>query len=93
MIFNRTVQKTKFQNSRRKNEDIKRIDELINSAIEDIMNGHFKEFIRKDYIINNENLIQGLIEEGVISNKKETAEVLEEFFWNHTFQRCQNHRV
>lgn len=73
----------------RKNEDVKKIDELINSAIENIMNSHFSEFIRKDYIINNENLIQGLIEEGIISNKKETAEVLEEFFWNHTFMTSQ----
>lgn len=73
----------------RKNEDIKKIDELINSAIGNVMQGYFDDFIRKDYIINNEGLVQGLIEEGVISNKKETAEVLEEFFWNHTFMTSQ----
>lgn len=72
-----------------KEGNIKEINRIIDSAIQTIMSGHFLEFIRKDYILQNENLTKGLIEEGVISNSEELIDALEEFFWNHTFMTSQ----
>lgn len=74
---------------KRKNEDLKAIDDIINSAIEAIMNFYFSSFVNADYIRNNNDLVTGLIDEGVISKSEELEGVLEEFFWNHTFMTSQ----
>lgn len=71
------------------NEDLGLVDDLIDKAVEYILNTRFEDFIEKPYIKYNNRLEGALLEEGAIKSKEGLNSALEEYFWNHTYMTAQ----
>lgn len=71
------------------NENLGLVDNLINNAVEYILNTRFEDFIEKPYIKYNNRLESALLEERAIKSKEGLNSALEEYFWNHTYMTAQ----
>lgn len=67
-------------------EDKDALDEFLNSAISEIMDNNYKEYLDS---YNDRNLAQQLIDMGVATTQEAAMDKLEEYFWNQNFATSQ----
>ena len=66
--------------------DKEALDEFIDSAISEIMDNNYKEFLN---INNKGDLAEQLVKMGVATNQEAAMDKLEEYFWNQNFATSQ----
>lgn len=79
------------------NSDVKKINELIDSAVNKVMEDNFNTFISPYVDPNSENgtaaagteLMQSLLDNGIISSKGQFLDALGEYFWNQAYATTQ----
>ena len=79
------------------NSDVKKMNELIDSAVNKVMEDNFNTFISPYVDPNSENgvtaagaeLMQSLLDNGIISSKGQFLDALGEYFWNQAYATTQ----
>ena len=82
------------------NSDVKKMNELIDSAVNKVMEDNFNTFISPYVDPNSENsengitdagteLMQSLLDNGIISSKGQFLDALGEYFWNQGYATTQ----
>lgn len=71
-------------------KDLNGLNNLINDAVEDIMEQNFNSFLNSNFSDSSyKSLREDLLKDGVITSESQFEEALEEYFWNQAYATSQ----
>lgn len=74
----------------REARDLEGLDNLINSAVSEIMRKNFESFLNTNFSDSSYKSLRGdLLNDGVITSESQFEDALEEYFWNQAYATSQ----